>query len=81
MFIYIDILQATCININYSDAGLFGFQVVGQASDMDKIIKSVMATFGEATKGNITDADVQRAKWVLIIESYPAHNVLIFHAI
>lgn len=53
---------ATCINASYSDSGLFGFQVIAQASDIGNVLKSMVATFSEATKGGITDADVQRAK-------------------
>lgn len=53
---------ASCINATYSDSGLFGFYVVAQAADVGKVLKSAMATFAEATKGGITDADVQRAK-------------------
>ena len=41
---------ASAININYSDSGLFGFYVVGQPEDMDGILKTCAATFGNATK-------------------------------
>lgn len=53
---------AACINASYSDAGLFGFQVVAQAADMGSVLKSLVSTFSEATKGSITEADVTRAK-------------------
>lgn len=53
---------ASCIMASYSDTGLFGFNVITQASDAADVLKSVAAAFGEATKGSITDADVQRAK-------------------
>jgi len=55
-------VAAACIMSCYRDTGLFGFQVTAHANDADKVLRSVAATFGEATKGSITDADVERAK-------------------
>ncbi|KAK2160791.1 hypothetical protein LSH36_127g15026 [Paralvinella palmiformis] len=54
--------SATCFTASYTDTGLFGYQIVAQAEDAEKVMKSVRDTFAEATKGGITDADIQRAK-------------------
>lgn len=71
---------ASCVVAPYSDSGLFGFQVIAQAGDADKVIKSVAASFAESTKGGITDADVKRAKTQLkacyLMELENADNVL-----
>ena len=42
--------SATCLNINYSDSGLFGFYLVGQSKDMPTLLKAGAAQFGNATK-------------------------------
>jgi ubiquinol-cytochrome c reductase core subunit 2 len=55
-------LAASCINVNYSDSGLFGFQVVASAKDIKKVLTAVVGTMGQATKGSIADADLQKAK-------------------
>lgn len=53
---------AQCINATYSDAGLFGFQVTAQAEEMAGVLKNIVGAFSDATKGSITQADVDRAK-------------------
>jgi ubiquinol-cytochrome c reductase core subunit 2 len=55
-------LAASCINVNYSDSGLFGFQVVASPKDVRKVLTAVVGAMGQATKGSIADADLQRAK-------------------
>jgi ubiquinol-cytochrome c reductase core subunit 2 len=65
-------LAANSVNINYSDSGLFGFQVVAGAKDIRKVLTAVVGAMGQATKGSIADADLQRAKKQLkaIVNSY-----------
>lgn len=57
-----DPCAAMCINLSYSDSGLFGFQVVASAKDIRKVLTSVVGTIGQATKGSLTDAELQKAK-------------------
>lgn len=52
----------SCISCNYSDSGLFGLNLVAGAKDSGAILKSVFAIMNQAAKGQITDADIQRAK-------------------
>ena len=56
------LFQTCAVNAIYSDGGLFGFQVVTNASDAGKVLKAVAGAFSDATKGGISDADVARAK-------------------
>lgn len=53
---------ATCLNLSYSDSGLFGFCVAGHYQDMGKILKTVVGQFSAVTKGGFTDQEVNRAK-------------------
>jgi ubiquinol-cytochrome c reductase core subunit 2 len=53
---------ASAISASYSDAGIFGFQVTTQASEVAPVVKALVGAFSDATKGGITDADVNRAK-------------------
>jgi len=53
---------AACMNVNYSDSGLFGCQVVASAKDIHKVLKSVMTVMSQATKGSVTEQDLHRAK-------------------
>jgi ubiquinol-cytochrome c reductase core subunit 2 len=55
-------LAANSVNINYSDSGLFGFQVTAGAKDIRKVLTAVVGAMGQATKGSITDQDLQKAK-------------------
>jgi ubiquinol-cytochrome c reductase core subunit 2 len=55
-------LAASCLNINYSDSGLFGFKVVAGAKDARKVLSAIVSTMAQATKGSISDADLQKAK-------------------
>lgn len=53
---------AQCINLNYTDSGLFGVQVIAGKKDIRKVLGAVVQAMGQATKSSITDADLQRAK-------------------
>jgi len=57
-----DPCAATCINLSYSDSGLFGFHVVASSKDVRKVLTAVVGAMGQATKGSITDADFQKVK-------------------
>ncbi|XP_033097464.1 cytochrome b-c1 complex subunit 2, mitochondrial-like [Anneissia japonica] len=54
--------HASCLNLSYADTGLFGFYVLGQANEMQSVLKAAMGQFGGLTKGNIDEKDFQRAK-------------------
>ncbi|CAG0889599.1 unnamed protein product [Darwinula stevensoni] len=53
----------SALNMNYSDAGLLGFYLVGQPDEIDKVMRSVAAKF---RGGNVSDEDLQRGKASLI---------------
>jgi ubiquinol-cytochrome c reductase core subunit 2 len=53
---------ASCLNISYSETGMFGFQVVAHAAEVGPILKTLVKTFSDTTKGNISDAELQAAK-------------------
>lgn len=42
--------SVTSLNIAYSDTGLFGVVVAGQANEMDKIVKAVVSKMKEVSK-------------------------------
>jgi len=67
-----DPCSANCINLSYSDSGLFGFHVVASAKDIRKVLTSVTSAMGQATKGSVTDAELQKAKKQLksIVHAY-----------
>ncbi|XP_071952936.1 cytochrome b-c1 complex subunit 2, mitochondrial-like [Antedon mediterranea] len=54
--------HASCVNMSYADTGLFGFYVLGHASEMESVLKATMGQFGGLTKGNIDENDFKRAK-------------------
>lgn len=56
----------SCININYSDTGLFGFCTIAQAKDIGKVLKEMVGQYSGVTKGGLTDKDVQRGKMQVI---------------
>jgi len=51
----------SCLNINYSDTGLFGVYIAGSPDDMKEIVKSVVSQMREITK-SISESDIQNAK-------------------
>lgn len=55
-------VAASSINMSYSDSGLFGFRVISEAKEIRKALGAVVGVMGQATKGSIADADLQRAK-------------------
>jgi len=55
-------LAASCINVSYSDSGLFGFQVVAGAKDVRKALTAIVGVMGQATKGSIAAGDLDKAK-------------------
>jgi len=57
-----DPCAANCLNLSYTDSGLFGFHVVASAKDIRKVLTAVVGAMGQATKGSLTDAELQKAK-------------------
>uniref|UniRef100_T1J887 Peptidase M16 N-terminal domain-containing protein n=1 Tax=Strigamia maritima TaxID=126957 RepID=T1J887_STRMM len=51
----------SCLNFSYSDAGLFGFYVAGQAEDMSKLVKCLVDEVS-AVKNGVDEKDVQIGK-------------------
>lgn len=54
--------SASAFNASYSDGGLFGFYVVAEPSNVAKVMRSVVGQFSKASKGDISDQDITRAK-------------------
>ncbi|KAJ7372694.1 Cytochrome b-c1 complex subunit 2, mitochondrial [Desmophyllum pertusum] len=54
--------SASAFNASYSDGGLFGFYVAAEPSNVSKVMKSVVGQFSKASKGDISDQDITRAK-------------------
>ncbi|XP_064478600.1 cytochrome b-c1 complex subunit 2, mitochondrial-like [Ornithodoros turicata] len=50
-----------CLNLNYSDTGLFGVTIAGHHDEMDKLTKAVLSQVVSVTK-SVSDKDVQQAK-------------------
>ncbi|CAH3162936.1 unnamed protein product [Porites lobata] len=53
---------ASAFNASYSDGGLFGCYVIAEAAIAPRVMKSVIGQFSKASKGDISDKDVTRAK-------------------
>lgn len=53
---------ASAFSASYSDSGLFGCYVVTEAANAPKVMKAVVDQFARASKGDISDKDVERAK-------------------
>lgn len=53
---------ASAFNASYSDGGLFGCYVIAEAAIAPQVMKSVIGQFSKASKGDISDKDVTRAK-------------------
>lgn len=56
-----DPVGVSSLNISYSDSGLFGLTVAASPSDINNVLKAVVAKWRETAKG-IKDADIQKAK-------------------
>ncbi|CAH1273667.1 UQCRC2 [Branchiostoma lanceolatum] len=54
--------STTCFNANYTDSGLFGLLATAPAEQMGTVLKAAVSQYGAITKGDVQDADVQRAK-------------------
>jgi len=54
--------DATAFNASYSDSGLFGVYTIAQADSAGEVIKAAMAQVRGVAEGNVTEADVTRAK-------------------
>jgi ubiquinol-cytochrome c reductase core subunit 2 len=54
--------NACALNLNYSDNGLFGFCVTSEPQNVGKLLQAVMQEFSSVAKGNVSDADLARAK-------------------
>jgi len=57
-----DPVSASCFNVSYSDAGLFGFTVAGFSDSMDKVLKAVADKIKSVASSGLNDKDFQRAK-------------------
>ncbi|XP_053326737.1 cytochrome b-c1 complex subunit 2, mitochondrial [Spea bombifrons] len=53
---------ASAFNVNYSDSGLFGVYTISQATAVDDVIKAAVNQVKAIAQGNVTEADVTRAK-------------------
>ncbi|XP_038556225.1 cytochrome b-c1 complex subunit 2, mitochondrial [Micropterus salmoides] len=54
--------DATAFNASYSDSGLFGVYTIAQADSAGQVIKAAIAQVKGVAEGNVSDADVTRAK-------------------
>lgn len=54
--------DATAFNASYSDSGLFGVYTIAQANSAGEVIKAAIAQVRGVAEGNVTEADVTRAK-------------------
>jgi predicted Zn-dependent peptidase len=54
--------DACAINFNYSDNGLFGFYVVSEPHNAGMLLQAVMQEFSSVARGEVSDADLTRAK-------------------
>lgn len=57
-----DEASVVCLNVNYTDAGLFGFFVSGSGLAAGKAVE---AAFKVIKSGNVSEADVKRGKYQL----------------
>lgn len=55
-------MAVSSFNVNYSDAGLFGFHVVAGKSDAAKVTKNVFRELQVAAKAGLNEQEVARAK-------------------
>lgn len=54
--------DATAFNASYSDSGLFGVYTIAQADSAGEVIKAAIAQVKAVAEGNVSEADVTRAK-------------------
>lgn len=54
--------MAGAFNANYSDAGLFGIHIIGQANDIGKVTKAVHAEISKISKNGLSAQEITNAK-------------------
>lgn len=54
--------DATAFNASYSDSGLFGIYTISQADSAGEVIKAAIAQVRGVAEGNVSEADITRAK-------------------
>ncbi|XP_007557386.1 PREDICTED: cytochrome b-c1 complex subunit 2, mitochondrial-like [Poecilia mexicana] len=54
--------DATAFNASYSDSGLFGVYTIAQANSAREVIRAAVAQVRGVAEGNVTEADIIRAK-------------------
>lgn len=54
--------DATAFNASYSDSGLFGIYTISQADSAAEVIKAAVAQVRGVAEGNVSEADITRAK-------------------
>uniref|UniRef100_A0A3B4U703 Ubiquinol-cytochrome c reductase core protein 2a n=1 Tax=Seriola dumerili TaxID=41447 RepID=A0A3B4U703_SERDU len=54
--------DATAFNASYSDSGLFGVYTIAQADSAGEVIKAAIAQVRGIAEGNVSEADITRAK-------------------
>ncbi|XP_076451696.1 cytochrome b-c1 complex subunit 2, mitochondrial-like isoform X2 [Babylonia areolata] len=52
----------SCINVNYTDSGLFGFYVIGRPKEMEKVLHAAYKQFDKVLRRDFEEKDVARAK-------------------
>ncbi|RNA42134.1 cytochrome b-c1 complex subunit mitochondrial [Brachionus plicatilis] len=52
----------TSFNANYSDAGLFGFHLVGNTNDIGKLVKGLYQELNQVAKNGFSNEEIIRAK-------------------
>jgi len=53
---------ASSLNMSYMDSGLFGLYVIASPADVGKVLKAGLEQCVNASKGDISDAEIARAK-------------------
>lgn len=53
---------ASSLNMNYVDSGLFGLYVIATPTDIGKVMKATLGQCVNVSKGEISDAEITRAK-------------------
>ncbi|KAM3863646.1 ubiquinol-cytochrome c reductase core protein 2a [Diretmus argenteus] len=54
--------DATAFSATYSDSGLFGVYTIAQADSAGQVIKAAIAQVTDVAEGNVSEADITRAK-------------------